>query len=297
MKSLQWHPGAFLVLVLAATAVGQTNAAPAAYPPDAPISAMMITSNGGAGQGVHEVKGIPFSADVDYEFTQVLDGDNHVRRESHGKIFRDGEGRIRNEIEPETPPGPSVIMATITIHDPVAQTMATWHPEALPKSAEVDHLSRYNSPLGVGLAVGNSSAAGTGPSRSPAEMVEQFRGLQQDQGTVRAARRPNAVRPREDLGVKEIEGFMALGMRISGTTPPGKIGNEKPIVKVDEVWWSKDLEVVLVGIYDDPLYGRRAMRLTNIQVGEPDSHLFQIPPDYPVREYPANSKPGAKPAQ
>jgi len=144
MKSLQWSLGAFFVLVLAATAVGQSIPAPTAYPPDAPISAMMTASpfflGGGAEHAVYSVKGSPFSADVDYEFTQVLAGENRIHRESHGKIFRDGEGRIRSELEPETPPGPSVMMTTITINDPVSQTMVTLYPQGLPKLAVVDHM-------------------------------------------------------------------------------------------------------------------------------------------------------------
>jgi hypothetical protein len=260
----------------------------------------MMTSSpflgGGAGHAVYSIKGSPFSADVDYEFTQLLAGDNHVHRESHGKIFRDGEGRIRNEIEPEIPPGPSVMLGTtITIDDPVSQIFITWHPQAVPKSAEVDHISR--SALGVGLAIDNNPAAGTGSPRSPAEMLERLRALQQAQAAIPAATGQKPKRLGEELGAKEIEGFTASGIRSSNTIPAGKIGNEKPMVTVNEIWWSKDLKAVLVSIYDDPQYGRRIMRLANIQVGEPDSQLFKIPPDYMVREFPANSKTAAKPAQ
>jgi len=126
-------------------------------------------------------------------------------------------------------------------------------------------------------------------------MLEQLRARQQAQGAVHAATGQKAMRPGEDLGAKEIEGFTASGIRHSGMIPAGQIGNEKPIVKVNEVWWCKDLNAVLVGIYDDPLFGRRIMRLTNIQVGEPDSQLFQIPPDYTIQELPAKSKTAAKP--
>jgi hypothetical protein len=247
---------------------------------------MMISSH--PGFGVYGVTGSPFSADVDYEFTQVLAGENHIHRESHSKIFRDGQGRIRNETEPETPPGPSVMMATITINDPVSQTMITLYPPT--KSALVDHMSRYRHAFGIGLPIDNSPAPGTGSPRSSEEMLQQLKALQRAKAAVPAATRQKAMRPGEDLGAKEIEGFTAWGIRSSDTTPAGKIGNEKPIVKVDEIWWCKDLQAVLVSIYDDPLYGRRTMRLTNIQVGEPDPRLFQIPSDYTVRD-------AAKPSQ
>lgn len=302
MRSLQWSLGAFFALVVPVTAVGQNNPSPAAYPPDAPISAMMISSPFFSGHAVYGVKGNPFSANVDYEFTQVLAGDNHIRREQHGKIFRDGEGRIRTETEPETPPGPSVVMRTVTINDPVSQTMITWHPDGLPKSAEVDHMSSHISPRGIGPTAGSSPTSGT---ISPAELLEKLRVLQQAQlaalqqakAAAPAATAQKPRRPGEDLGEKDIEGFIASGFRVSSTTPAGKIGNEKPIVKVDELWWSKDLSAVLLAIYDDPLYGRKVMRLTNIQPGEPDSQLFQIPPDYTVREFPEKPKTTVKPAQ
>jgi hypothetical protein len=102
---------------------------------------------------------------------------------------------------------------------------------------------------------------------------------------------------REELGTKEIEGFTASGIRYSSTIPAGEIGNEKPLVTVNETWRSEDLKVVLVSIYDDPQTGRRVMRLTNIQVGEPDSQLFQIPSDYTVQEFPPRSNTVAKPPQ
>ena len=304
MTSQQWSLAPCFVLVLAATALGQNSPAPAAYPSDAPISAMMISSpffTGGAGHAVYSVKGSPFSADVDYEFTQVLDGDNRIHRESHGKIFRDGEGRIRNEIQPEVPPGPSVVMATITIDDPVSQTFITWHPDGLPKSAEVNHPVAFTDgaghTIGIGQAIDNGPATGTGSGISPAEPLERLKARQQVQGVVPAATAQRAKRLGEELGAKEIEGCMASGIRFSVTTPAGKIGNEKPLVKVDEIWWCKDLKAALVSIYDDPQYGRKIMRLTNIQRGEPDPQLFQIPPDYAVREFPSNSKSVAKPAQ
>jgi hypothetical protein len=303
MKSLEWSLGVCFVLVLAGIAVGQNNA-PTAYPPDAPIAAVMTSSpflGAGAGHAVYGVQGSPFSADMDYEFTQVLAGDNHIHRESHGKIFRDGEGRIRNEIEPETPRGPSVLMTTITINDPVSQTVITWHPHAVPKSAVVNHVVVYKDGAGrengVGFAADNSPASGSGSSRPPAEMLELLRSLHPAQSTIPAATRQHPALLREDLGEKEIEGFMASGIRYSNTTPAGKIGNEKPMVTVNEIWWSKDLKAVLVSIYDDPQSGRRTMRLTNIQVGEPDSQLFQIPPDYTIRELPATSKTTGKPSQ
>ena len=294
MKSLQWLLAGFFLIVLNVTAVGQSNPFPKAYPPGGRIATDIISSPsfGGASFGVDSVKGSPFSADVAYEFTQVLGDENRIHREWHGKVFRDAEGRVRNEIEDELPLRTNRLH--ITIQDPVSETFVTLDPQF--KRAVVNHITMHTDAagreIGIGLAADSSPAPG---AISPAELLERLKALQQVRRPVPAA--IGKKRLGEELGAKEIEGFTAFGIRYSTTTPAGEIGNEKPMVTVNETWWSEDLKAVLVSIYDHPQSGRRVMHLTNIQVGEPDSQLFQVPPDYTVQEFPVRSKTTAKPAQ
>ena len=58
----------------------------------------------------------------------------------------------------------------------------------------------------------------------------------------------------------------------------------KPIVVVTERWYSSDLQTVVLSKRDDPRTGQTIFQLTNIQRGEPDAALFQVPSDYAVQQ-------------
>jgi len=88
----------------------------------------------------------------------------------------------------------------------------------------------------------------------------------------------------ESLGTQAIEGVMAEGTRITLTIPAGKIGNERPIVSVNERWFSPELQTVVLTKNSDPRMGETTYRLTNINRSEPDPSLFQVPADYTIDE-------------
>ena len=89
---------------------------------------------------------------------------------------------------------------------------------------------------------------------------------------------------RESLGTQTIEGVQAEGTRVTFTIPAGKIGNERPIVTVNEQWYSPELQAVVMSKNSDPRTGETTYRLTNIVRSEPDPGLFQVPSDYTVNE-------------
>ena len=84
----------------------------------------------------------------------------------------------------------------------------------------------------------------------------------------------------EDLTPQNIEGVYATGKRVTHTIPAGQIGNDKPIVTVEEVWYSPDLRMNVMTKRSDPRMGENTYRLTNINRAEPDPSLFQVPADY-----------------
>jgi hypothetical protein len=92
-----------------------------------------------------------------------------------------------------------------------------------------------------------------------------------------APRGPGAV---SALGSKDIEGLRVNGERTTWTIEAGKVGNEKPIQIVREVWTSPEL-MLTVAVRDfDPRRGETNYRLANIKRGEPDAGLFKVPADY-----------------
>jgi hypothetical protein len=90
----------------------------------------------------------------------------------------------------------------------------------------------------------------------------------------------------ESLGSQVIEGVMAEGQRVTVTIEAGKIGNERPIVTSNEQWYSRELQTIILSKNVDPRMGETTYKLINIDRGEPDSSLFQVPSDYTVEESP-----------
>ena len=86
------------------------------------------------------------------------------------------------------------------------------------------------------------------------------------------------------LGVKDIDGFMARGIRTITTIPTDQVGNSKPIEIVDERWESTELKVLLRSLHRDPRSGDIEYALTKVSRTEPPASLFQVPSGYTIRD-------------
>jgi hypothetical protein len=94
----------------------------------------------------------------------------------------------------------------------------------------------------------------------------------------------------EQLGTKVVEGVQAEGTRTTITIPAGQIGNDKPIQIVDEVWRSPELQVIVHSEHNDPRMGSTVYSLQNTSRSDPSPTLFQVPPDYTVKDAPTFQK-------
>jgi hypothetical protein len=92
-----------------------------------------------------------------------------------------------------------------------------------------------------------------------------------------APRGSGAVSP---LPGRDIEGVRANGERTTWVIEAGKVGNEKPIQIVREVWTAPDLMVTISSRDFDPRSGEVNYRLKGIKRGEPDAALMKVPADY-----------------
>lgn len=92
-----------------------------------------------------------------------------------------------------------------------------------------------------------------------------------------APRGPGVVTP---LGQHDVEGVRANGERTTWTIESGKVGNEKPIVIVREVWTSPELMLTVMSRDFDPRSGETSYRLRQLRRGEPDAALLRVPPDF-----------------
>lgn len=241
-------------------AAGMMQAGPEGEFPPPPFGERMELLGFGGMHGGKVVTGAPFSAVAVSETTQTLSDGNHITRKTQTNLFRDSQGRIRKEVTlsgfgPMESPGQP--KSFVVINDPVAGATFMLHPDQ--KTAE---------------KIEKSFARMNGPEKRAMRDKTEFRKEEQSG--------PNLKR--EDLGTQTIAGVTAQGIRVTKTIPAGQIGNEKPITIVREVWYSNDLQMVVMSKHSDPWSGETTYSLTNIQRSEPDAALFAVPSDYTVTQ-------------
>ncbi len=88
----------------------------------------------------------------------------------------------------------------------------------------------------------------------------------------------------EQLRKRIVEGVECEGERKVITLAAGAIGNDHPIETVSETWYSAELRMIILSKRSDPRFGESTYRITNISRAEPETALFQVPPDYAVKE-------------
>jgi hypothetical protein len=196
-------------------------------------------------QALGSVTGSPFSADLVNEFTH--EGQNGVRTqwETHGKVYRDAQGRGRCDVE-------NVKMKVISfanISDPVSRLFI--HLDLEKRTAIVTHHSQRQP-------ASPQPSAETRPA------------------TVNA-KRSNASHSEEDLGAQVIQGFTVEGRRYINTTETGQRS-------VTDDWYSPDLKVTLLSTQKYERSNTLANKVVNIQVGDPDPAVFQVPEGYTVKD-------------
>lgn len=216
------------------------------------------------------IKNAPFSAQVVTEYDHAGSNGNHIHRETHGRIFRDSQGRVRTETQIATLNGVDSL-EHISIQDPILHEIIRLDPRT--KTASVFHLGEPSSAAGESHS-GIPTRSGKALLLTPETSAGHATFSSPHPGTATPA-------TSESLGTKTIEGLPATGTRITRTLTDG---HGDTIVAVSEVWYSRDLQMIIVSISDDGQSGHSVMRVTNIVRGAPNEKLFQAPPDYTVKD-------------
>lgn len=211
----------------------------------------------GEAPGEEDVKSVPYSAKVLTERTHVLADGNRIHKTTESVVYRDGEGRVRREIT--LPAGGPMNQSGkersfIFLRDPGTRSAFILMPDRK-----------------IARRLPERMQENAGPRR---ERFQEMRKKMEASGEVKT----------ESLGTKTIAGVPAEGKRMTRTIPAGKIGNDKPIEITNEVWFSKELHAVVLLKRNDPRSGSTTYQLTDIQRKDPDPKLFQVPPDYQIRE-------------
>ena len=214
--------------------------------------------------GGEPVRGAPYSAEAVTETTQVLADGNRIEQRRSAMQYRDGLGRERRE---EGLPGAKVVI----VSDPVAGANFTLNPQdhtVLRMPGQIGH----NGVISIDIR----NAVGAVPANAGTISVNPR--------MILPGQPPSDGVTTEQLGSQTIEGVMAEGTRVTHAIPAGQIGNQQPIRIVEEKWFSPELRITVMTRHSDPRDGETVFKLTNLVRAEPDPSLFEVPPDYKVRE-------------
>ena len=96
----------------------------------------------------------------------------------------------------------------------------------------------------------------------------------------------DSVRTSEPLGTKVIDGIEVEGRRIKTTYAVEALGDESPLVSTVEIWTSPELGLTVLSKSTDPRTGEFTSSVINISRDEPDSSLFEVPPEYEIVDEP-----------
>jgi hypothetical protein len=196
---------------------------------------------------VTPIPNAPFSAVIQVERSIIRPDGTVANLKTVRAIHRDSRGRIYNEYRTLLPASSSETpqVTHILLYDPQTRNSTTLFPPQ------------------------HSYRSGT-TRRPPATTPPVF-----------ASNGPqNAFTREEDLGVQEMQGVPAHGLRHTQTIPAGTGGASKDIVVTDEYWYSEDLRINVVLKHNDSRTGSVIMTVTQIARTDPDSSLFQIPEGY-----------------
>jgi hypothetical protein len=225
-----------------------------------------------AGMPGRVVKNAPYSAEIVTESSQALADGNRIRQATTVRVYRDSEGRTRRESPLRDLNGlaPNANLPQLVfISDPVAGANYALNPH-----------DRTATKSGWRGAQGRQG----GPSRMPKmERQPGQAGPGQERALANGIRRRNDVKV-ESLGRQVVEGVPADGMRTTMTIAAGQIGNDQPIHITQEVWFSSELQVVVLSKHSDPRSGETVTRMANVSRAEPPATLFSVPADYRINE-------------
>jgi hypothetical protein len=193
---------------------------------------------------------------------QKLANGTTITHESTEKQALDSSGRLYRESQRESAMRSDRgfnNFVSVNVNDPVNRTFTFWNSKS--KEANVTHFQEPREIKRPDPIPGQSVAGST-----PMPKLDSI---------------PPHL---EYLGIKTINGVRAVGNRITRVIPAGTEGNEQPITVTSEQWTAVDFGLEMMSMTDDPRTGTTTTELTDLEWGEPDPALFQVPEGYTVKD-------------
>jgi hypothetical protein len=190
--------------------------------------------------------------------TQARDSAGRTRAERAQGCYRGDDGRLHARTD-------------VSIYDPVAKTTTFWTTGwPFQTMAFLTHL-----PTPVANPTPVARLAPTADEQAAALARQKLAAAEQPpQGDVRNI----------SMGTMTFGGVPAEGSRVVRMISTGLQGNEQTLEIMREYWVSKELNLTVKSVFDNPMTGRSAFELQDISLEEPDPSLFQVPTGYTVKD-------------
>jgi hypothetical protein len=216
------------------------------------LLAVAISSPCASGQSffLTPISNTPFNGVINIERTVVHKDGSVTQLKATREVARDTRGRIHNELRALIPVSSAKTPELLFIH-------------------LYDPQSRISTEIDVRKRIFSTRTMNHPPSTEPP--------------TIRFAAPdgnapPNEFTKQEDLGIHEIAGIPAHGIRETQTVTDENDGKE--VVITDEYWYSQDLRINLMIKHSDARKGTTTMTVAQVTRTEPDPALFEIPEGY-----------------
>src|ERR1700722_9171607 len=194
---------------------------------------------------VTPVPNAPFSAVVTIERTFIQRNGATATFRSMSEIGRDSSGRIPNERRRSVPNNSTPELEHVHLYDPQSRVSTEINiPKRTYWTRTMNHPPSTEPP-----AIRFAAPDGNAP---PSEFTKQ-----------------------EDLGIREIAGVPAHGMRQTQTLP-GENGGKEGVV-TDEHWYSQDLRIYVMIKHSDPRKESSVLTIDQVIRAEPDEAIFKVP--------------------
>jgi len=188
--------------------------------------------------------------------TQQLPDGIIISREAHMQVMRDAAGRfkyITNETKSGGKP-PAKSVTSVEVLDPVVHKGIAWN-DVTTKARAMPITDKTRITVNFLLDVRD------GREHMPKDAE------------------PDTVTTK-DLGKRTLEGLVCTGTLVTTVVPVAKLGNEQPITITDEIWRLPELQIVAEETLNDPLIGKRTLKLQSITRTEPPQSAFMLPDGY-----------------
>lgn len=229
----------------------------------------------------------PFTAEWKVTSVQILANGVTITRDTREMAARDSQGRTLRANSIITFPRQDRELISFTADDPVNGTQVLWTTQN--KQATMLRLPPVKERHGCWRAEHQTIDYGPAPTAIISNKRTE-RNRSTGSGSAGAAHGPGVQSHApitgdalENLGTLTIEGVLAEGHRTTRITPTGEIGNDRPLVRIDEFWIAMSLGIELRRLTDDPREGRTVKQLTKLEMSEPSLATFQPPEGYEVK--------------